>query len=56
MMKAWIIFREECEKVTRRSLVFMRMRKEPCGSRRDWYFLRRKLGKKKILDEAHTSR
>jgi hypothetical protein len=34
MTKAWIILREECEKVTQRSLVFARMRKGPYGSRK----------------------
>jgi hypothetical protein len=35
MMKAWVILREECEKVTQRSLVSVRMWKEPYGSRKD---------------------
>jgi hypothetical protein len=30
LTKAWIILREESKKVTRRSLVSVRMRKEPC--------------------------
>jgi hypothetical protein len=35
MMKAWVILREECEKVTQRLLVFAGMQKEPYGSRKD---------------------
>jgi hypothetical protein len=34
LMKAWVILREECEKVTRGLLVSVRMRKEHYGSRR----------------------
>jgi hypothetical protein len=35
-MKAWVILREECEKVTRRSLVSTRMQKGLYGSRKYW--------------------
>jgi hypothetical protein len=33
-VEVWVILREECEKVTRRSLISVRMRKEPYGSRK----------------------
>jgi hypothetical protein len=35
MLKAWVILREEYEKVTQRLLVSARMQKEPYGSRKD---------------------
>jgi hypothetical protein len=56
MMKAWIISREGCKKVIRMSLVSMRMRKGPYGSNERLVVPRREALKKKILDEAHTSR
>jgi hypothetical protein len=34
-MKAWVILREECKKVTRMSLVSARMRKGHYGLRKD---------------------
>jgi hypothetical protein len=56
MMKASVILREECEKVTRRSLVF---REDADGTL--WFKERlvvpkKEELKKKILDEAHTLR
>jgi hypothetical protein len=36
MMKAWVILREECEKVTRRSFVSVRMRKGAYGLGKCW--------------------
>jgi predicted RNase H-related nuclease YkuK (DUF458 family) len=56
MMKAWAILREECKKVTRRSLVSTRMRKGPYGFMERMVVPKREALKKKILDEAHTSR
>jgi hypothetical protein len=55
-MKAWVILREECEKVTRGSLVSVRMRKEHYGSRRGLIVAKKEALKKNILYEAHTSR
>jgi hypothetical protein len=43
MMNAWLILREECKKMTRRSLVFTRMQKGPYDSRKDWMCPRKKL-------------
>jgi hypothetical protein len=56
MMKASVILREECEKVTRRSLVF---REDADGTL--WFKERlvvpkKEELKKKIFDEAHTLR
>jgi hypothetical protein len=43
MMRAWPTSREECEKVTRMSLISARIRKEPYGSRIDWWYQRKNL-------------
>jgi hypothetical protein len=55
MTKAWVILREECEKVTQRLLVSVRMRKGLWFKERLVVPKREGL-KKRILDGAHTSR
>jgi hypothetical protein len=56
MMRVWPTSKEECKKVTQRLLVSVRTPKALCGSRIDWLCQKKEALKKKILDEAHTSR
>jgi hypothetical protein len=55
MTRAWPISRKECKKVTRMSLVSVRMWKGPYGSKRDWLCQRENLSRRR-LDEAHMLR